>query len=350
MFLNYYLGRLFEDDSLLAKSRYYFELSVNKTKDGEIKNLHSFAEGLPGICWMISYFSKLTHEPIEVDRTIDKLIANSSVNAIKHKNVDPLYGGFGGIHYLSTQNSEYKNLVLNDICKNSNQYFCIDNLGMRCRNIILKYQKEKEFDIGYAHGLAGLVSILAREIPTNASINYLVIQMLKYIENHYKEGLKSLYPATCLETVNIGNEIIKEKYNIRLGWCYGDLSIATMYLTLYKYTGIKDYLEKSLNIANTTLYRMNRKDSHVNDVFFCHGSSYLAYIYYKFYEYSNDHRFLDASLYWKKDIIQNFNQHINGSDLVSYLNSLSGTIFVLLYLDENTIVKDDFFQSYLLNL
>lgn len=350
MFLNYYLGCLFEDDSLLMKSRFYFESSIIKTKDGEIKNLYSFAEGLPGICWMISYYSKLINEPVEIDRTIDNLIATSAINSIKQKNVDPLYGGFGGIHYLSTQNSGSKNLVLDDICKKSKLYFCIDNFGMRCRNIILKYQKENEFDIGYAHGLSGLVSILAREIPTNATINYLVNQMLKYIERQYRKGFKSLYPATCLETVNISSEIIKEKYNIRLGWCYGDLSIATMYLTLYKYTGIKEYLDRSLNIAQSTLCKRSRKDSHVNDVFFCHGSSYLAYIYYKFYVYSNDHRFLDASSYWKKDVIQNFAQYMNARDIVSYLNSLSGAIFVLLYLNESNIIRDDFFQSYLLNI
>lgn len=350
MLLNYYLGCLFEDDSLLIKSLQLYEWSIAKTNEGNIKNLHSFAEGLPGVCWLISYYSKLIHEPIENDNTIDELVAISALNSIKHKNIDPLYGGFGGMHYLSTQYSEYRNLILDDICKNFKIYFYLDDWGMRCKNTILKYQKENEFDIGYAHGLAGIVSILAREIKTNETIQYLVTQMLIYIERQYKIGYKSLYPATCIEAVSISDEILEDKYNIRLGWCYGDLSIATMYLTLYKHTNVEYYLEKSLMIAQATLSKINRKEAHVNDVFFCHGSSYLAYIYHKFYTYSHDKRFLDASLYWKKDVLQNFAQHMNSRDLVSYLNSLSGAIFVLLYLDESNIIGDDFFQSYLLNI
>ena len=91
MFLNYYLGCLFEDNSLLVKSSHYYELSITKANTGGIKNLYSFAEGLPGICWMISYYSKLIHEPIEIDSAIDKLIAISAINSIKHKNIDPLF-------------------------------------------------------------------------------------------------------------------------------------------------------------------------------------------------------------------------------------------------------------------
>lgn len=351
MFLNYYLGSLFKDDSLLMKSLLFYERSIVAINKGKIKNLHSFAEGLPGICWMISYYSKLIHEPIEFDYTIDELVAISALNSIKHNNIDPLYGGFGGIHYLSTQYSDYKSLVLDDICENFEQYFYLDNRGLRCKNTILKYQKENEFDIGYAHGLAGIVSILAREMKANTTVQYLVAQMLKYIEGQYRIGYKSLYPATCLEATNISNEMLDEKYNIRLGWCYGDLSIATMYLTLYKYTSIKSYLDKSLMIAQATLCKRNRKEAHVNDVFFCHGSSYLAYIYYKFYTFSNDKRFLEASLYWKRDVVQKFSDHIKSHDMLSFLNSLSGTIFVLLYLDkEDNIIKEDFFQSYLLNI
>lgn len=100
MFLNYYLGSLFKDDSLLMKSLLFYERSIVAINKGKIKKLHSFAEGLPGICWMISYYSKLIHEPIEFDYTIDELVAISALNSIKHNNIDPLYGGFGGIHYL----------------------------------------------------------------------------------------------------------------------------------------------------------------------------------------------------------------------------------------------------------
>ena len=60
-----------EDDSLLIKSHQLYEWSIAKTNEGNVKNLHSFAEGLPGVCWLISYYSKLIHEPIEYDNTID---------------------------------------------------------------------------------------------------------------------------------------------------------------------------------------------------------------------------------------------------------------------------------------
>lgn len=52
MLLNYYLGCLFEDDSLLIKSNQLYEWSIAKANEGNIKNLYSFAEGLPGVCWL----------------------------------------------------------------------------------------------------------------------------------------------------------------------------------------------------------------------------------------------------------------------------------------------------------
>ncbi|MDO4771525.1 MAG: lanthionine synthetase LanC family protein [Porphyromonas sp.] len=350
LFLNYYIGKLLHDDSLVNFSSIIFEQSLLNTIQGQITNLHSFADGLPGICWMLSYYSRLRGDSFEIDENVDAAIIYAAKHAFRSQNPDLLYGGMGGLFYLSQKSNIISLNELFNIAKDYIEICLKDSKGARCKNSILRYQKNKEFDIGYAHGLSGFVSVLATLTPlNNEEINNIIKLNLKYIEEQFRTGYKSYYPATVIEDRPPTQKEIKDKYNIRLGWCYGDLAIATMYLTLFVKSNKKEYYEKSISLARATLVRRERIDTHINDIFFCHGSSYLTYIYYKFYQYTKDPFFLEASQFWRNDVVANLEQALKGNDLVSFLNSISGAIFVLLYIDEG-IIHDDFFQAYLLNI
>lgn len=349
LMLNYAIGKLYQDQNLLDKANRIYQEIIDRISDGKVHDCHSFANGLPGICWLLDYYSQLTdNKSLVVGPEIEQLLKESAIKSFEMGYADPLYGGMGGLYYFIMKYGEY-NEDIRDIFQAFYRNGKKDELGFRSRNAILEEDVDEEYDIGFAHGLAGYVSILSMIKSGTPEIDQCIAESLHYIEQQYREDSVSKYPASLLEA-STSSEEMDEKYNIRIGWCYGDLSIATMYLHLYNRTGNKSYFDKALNLAMGTLVRRSRKLSHVNDIYFCHGSSYLYFIYNLFYKVSHEERFLKQSLYWGR--YTQTHLHIEKElkkNSLSFLNGIIGPLFVWLYADKQILDKR-IFQSYFLNI
>ncbi len=348
MMLNYYFGTLYNIKEYLEKAEDLFLEIQNIIINGDFKNCTSFANGLPGLCWLLNYYSALTHkDEFKIGEDIENIIKKYSIAAFNNDNPDPLYGGMGGLYYFALKSSQYnKNTteIFETFLKKGRQ----DDNSFKIYNRILENASVKEYDLGFAHGLAGYLSITSL-IKKQKFKDSFIRSSLKYINSQYRTDYISRFPASIDDDETIKKDLT-ERYNIRIGWCYGDLSIATMYMHLFKHNSQNEYYQKSINLALETLNRKSLKLSHVNDIYFCHGSSYLYFIYYKFYKITNDKRFLEQSDYWRNYTLNNLNMaNEMKKSMLSFLNGLAGVLFVWLYVDEQ-IINDDFFQSYFINI
>ena len=349
LMLNYALGKLYQDQVLLDKADRIYNEIIDRISDGKIHDCHSFANGLPGICWLLNYYSQLSgRKSFVIGSEVEQLLKESAIKSFEKGYADPLYGGMGGLYYFITKDGEH-NKDIHDIFQAFYKNGKKDNLGFRSRNVILEDDKDEEYDIGCAHGLAGYVTILSMIKSHDTEIDSCIEESLNYIERLYREDSISKFPTSLLER-NASPEEMDEKYNVRIGWCYGDLSIATMYLHLFYRTGKQEFYNKAIKLAKGTLIRKSRKLSHVNDIFFCHGSSYLHFIYDQFYQISHEKCFQTQSLYWNRYTQSHFNyKKLLNKNSLSFLNGIIGPLFVWLYTDKHILDKR-IFQSYFLNL
>ena len=58
LLLNYAIGKLYQDQSLLDKADRIYKEIIYRISDGKVHDCHSFANGLPGICWLLDYYSQ----------------------------------------------------------------------------------------------------------------------------------------------------------------------------------------------------------------------------------------------------------------------------------------------------
>ncbi len=349
LMLNYSVGMLYQDSQLLQKADKIYEEIIDRISEGNVHDCHSFANGLPGICWLLNYYSQMARkEPFTIGPEVEQLIKRAAVKSFEMGYADPLYGGMGGLYYFIMKYREY-NPDIAAMFKAFYEKGKKDDKGFRSANAILKEDKEGEYDIGFAHGLAGYISILSMIKNPDDEIRSCLEESLHYIERLYRKKSLSKYPASLLEYDATEAEM-DEKYNVRIGWCYGDLSIATMYLHLYNRTHRKEFYDKAINLAKITLKRKSRKWSHVNDINFCHGSSYLYFIYDHFYKLTHEKCFHKQSLNWNRYTQVHFDiKKAMNKNALSFLNGIIGPLFVWLYVDKHILDKH-FFQSYFLNL
>ncbi|MDR1056029.1 MAG: hypothetical protein LBL90_09480 [Prevotellaceae bacterium] len=268
VYLNYFTG-------ILCSSPFYIKISrdlilhiLSKIEYAQINDYYSFANGLSGLCWLIDSFREKLDLDIEIDKEIDKTIADVAQYIYKLGNPDFLYGGGGALYYLAQKDQMNKKLI-EEILTTFKRVCKYDDKGIRFKNNMLKDAEVNEYDIGYAHGLSGYITILSYIYSRGIiSVKEMISDALKYIESYYNEHGDVCFHGSVLEGEN-------SEYKVRLGWCYGDLSIACMYMNLAKYLNHDIFFEKAYSLALHTTKRSTPQTAGITDLNYCHGASNL---------------------------------------------------------------------------
>jgi lantibiotic modifying enzyme len=164
---------------------------------------------------------------------------------------------------------------------------------------------EVSFNMGLAHGVPGIISILGMIHQKGIAItqtNDLIRKGISWMlaaENSPEEGLTSLYPVL----VDASHQPLTGKHS-RLGWCYGDLGIATLLLNAGIWLKDDAYQEKALHIFHHTLEHRNIKNGSVHDACLCHGSAGIAQIYRRAWLQTKDPILLTGATHWLQQTLQ----------------------------------------------
>ena len=84
-----------------------------------------------------------------------------------------------------------------------------------------------------------------------------------------------------------------------MGWCYGDLGIASVLLCVARRVERNDWLASAISVLNQCLGRFASEDG-VVDTPLCHGAVGVAHMYNRIYQTDGDPRCRDASIFWFK--------------------------------------------------
>jgi lantibiotic biosynthesis protein len=140
----------------------------------------------------------------------------------------------------------------------------------------------KIYDLGLAHGSLGVLVILAMAFRLKVcgpQVRQLVHDGVKWIlsrkREHVAEGLPSFLtlPAGPLTS--------------RLGWCYGDASLAAALFVVSRLMGNRAWAEEAIHVARR-LTPDHPAANTVTDAALCHGAAGLMHINHRLYQWSQD--------------------------------------------------------------
>lgn len=306
----------------LTKKEDYIN-KIHKTLENIVEILNTseygltYCNGLVGIGYMFNFlrnkgiltegFNTEIKDSLEF---IDNSIVNFSlINTETIEDTDFLHGSFGAAFYLNERlkdntNIELKksviilfeklsDIVLNDI-KNTKSV----------RDVTFYDDNTHRTNCGLAHGHISHIIIFSKfleNFPNNKLVYQALIECINCILDFENENDSNLsqFPSIAVNKLTA-------KYDVPLGWCYGDQTIS---IGLYKASKIlKDETlrRKSFKLAYQNLKRDTIEKTYPSqsyDAGFCHGLSSVAYIHKKWFSISDDKKFNDLYEKFISDII-----------------------------------------------
>jgi lantibiotic modifying enzyme len=157
---------------------------------------------------------------------------------------------------------------------------------------VAKRFPQGNFDMGVAHGVPGVVAMLALANAAgvgcrpllDAAVAWLLAQKLPPEE-------QSIFPHVIAPDRAPGPS--------RLAWCYGDLGIAAALLVAARATAEPAWEREALAIAHTCA-RRPEETAGVVDAGVCHGAAGNAHIFNRFFQATGDLQFAEAARFWLK--------------------------------------------------
>ena len=262
----------------------------------------SLSEGLTGVGWFLEYINQAQLDDYnpELCEDIDDVMTNTLAITPWNGEIE-MVSGLAGLSvygakrlHKTEQTIFYEKLIGHFealATQSSDQTITWSQPRHSAYRIDTKNRERTEFNLGLAHGIPGIIASLlpALMIPSLFErTKTLLVQSCDWLLQQQLDSNESmsLFPSSS-----------HAKSSSRLGWCYGDLTIA---LTLYrvgKALGIKKYLNVAEKIS---LHSSNRgqEEAFVKDTGICHGSAGLALIFNLLYNESGNKELMFASNKW----------------------------------------------------
>lgn len=295
----------------------YYEESIQNILD-IIKQSHdypyTFCDGLAGTAWFFDFLKENKIVDIDDDffDDIDDVLINAGTIFINHGNYDFLHG-VGGIILTLLHRTE------------SNRGHLI-KLVQRLLSIRINYRGTKtwrfithensinnqfQISLGLSHGLPSLMVLLSKCIKQDIcpeECNQAISETYNFIHNYRN---KQITPTDYSYYPSIINNHTDYNYQSRLGWCYGDLSIASGFLVTGTNIGNTSMIAEAQEIYKYYAEAQDRKEFGIKDAGFCHGASGLAYLFHKMYQRDKCEEYKTAYKYWLKRTLD-LSNHTNG--------------------------------------
>jgi hypothetical protein len=267
--------------------------------------IFTHCSGLAGIGWLYEYLSQrkiIDYETNTLLEEFDACLEKMLNNFMQENNYDFLHGGVGVALYFAKRVTKKKELVsvLNQFLEDLEKISTSQENGLMKWFSFLGEQHNPQhgYNISLSHGMASIVAILAKlyniegidkektEKLLRGATQYVLVQEID------KDKYGSFFSNYAIES---SSTIIKS----RLGWCYGDLGIAS---ALYQ-SGIilkeKVWIEKAIEVLSFAVTnRRGLADNFVSDAGLCHGSAGIGHIFYRMWWNTKLPKFKDAADFW----------------------------------------------------
>lgn len=152
--------------------------------------------------------------------------------------------------------------------------------------LLPKWQRELApdgyFNLGLAHGIPGVVAILARYIAAGVEVERartLLEGALAYLRSVAGPRTGSRYPTWLASQ--------RQEAEPRVAWCYGDLGVAVAVMSAAIATGRDDWRDEALDLAHGMAAR-SFEASQVVDAGLCHGAAGVAHLFNRLSQATGD--------------------------------------------------------------
>jgi lantibiotic modifying enzyme len=154
----------------------------------------------------------------------------------------------------------------------------------------LESSPEGNFNVGVAHGVPGVLPVLAQACAAGVDARELLDGAVAWtLAQKMPDGEDSSFPYTAVEG--------GEPKPTRLAWCYGDLGIAVALLVAARAVGEESWEREAVAIGRKAARR--RVDgSGVIDAGLCHGAAGAGHLFNRLYQATGDPAFREAAVYW----------------------------------------------------
>ncbi len=267
--------------------------------------VHTYCNGFTGIAAGLHHLAKmglLDDDPAELLEDIDPAIHEFAMADFQSGNWDFLHGGLGAFHYFLSR-SDYKNFTpyfekyLNHLEQSAEQ----TPTGLRWQMKPLRPEdKEKKlYSLGLSHGLPSIMMVLAlciqKGIAETVCRRLLRAAGNQLLANKLPRGSASIFPS-------MESDGTRPPAPSRMGWCYGDLSIAVVLYTAGDALNDDTLKTEACTTAMACTKRI-MPDPAIYDAGFCHGAAGIAQIYLRLHQLSGEAVFLDNFYYWVNETL-----------------------------------------------
>ncbi len=247
------------------------------------KTHRSFCSGVSGLVWLLIHLEETeilfnTCRVIGAD-VIDNIFLYS-IDEIKNSRYDYMHNGLGsalafvagyriGLNYKDQLEAIVNELYKSALRKGDTIFW---------QYLLPEKPETKMVSQGLSHGLPSIVAILSKIYEAGIAqekCKEMIQGMINFmLSSRNPPDVYSLYPASVkLHSPH------SSASGSRIGWCYGDLNIATALYYANKVSTIDNYEHITKEILYHSISRNGQSNAAIIDGSFCHGTSGTAHYY-----------------------------------------------------------------------
>lgn len=329
----------------------------------------SLYEGFDGVAWTIDYLQrcKVIEDSDILSDFIPHLVSSIEID-IANNHYDVLYGFIGKLQYF-INSGQYDAPGIRELFIGAVD--ALDKSSLRNANGIYWLEREsiQTVNLGYAHGLPGILVFLARLHDLGVGHPRIAVMIEDIVSTLLAQQNSPLGISVYGSGYSLEHEVSSFS---RLAWCYGDLGICYALLYSGKIVRNEMWIREALSIKDRIISRgiaesglTHFHDYSFFDTAFCHGISGISYFLFKINELIGGDGILEKRLsYWNNELIKNLEIQLAIEDTIYYpyqpntgdevyildkemmLNGVCGTALVLLSLQYQKADWCDLFLIY----
>lgn len=256
--------------------------------------LHTYCSGLAGIFSGLGYLEKqglIDVDFSDVEAGYRDYLYRKMCSDFSSNHYDFMHGGLGvALHFQDDEKfiGAALDYLERSAVRDGDKLKWVSGLGQ---------EKGRGYNIALSHGMSSIAAILCRfhkksfqrervEGLLNGCINYILSQEVDPAD------WGCWFPSQSHENED------SVKHTSRLGWCYGDLGVATTLWQAGGTLGRTDWQYKALEVMRFSAGRRMPEEKTIRDAGICHGSAGVAMIFNRMYNLTGDDLFRETHDYW----------------------------------------------------
>ena len=284
-------------DSLKKTFNMYLDNCLKNMSNGP--TYHTYSNGLAGTLVGLKHLQNIGMINIdmkEFESQIESYLVNKMIVDLDSDNYDFLHGAIGVGIYLQKAfpQKSYHNLIISYL---DNHRIQDSDNSFKWPSSIMKgntNEMETVYNISLSHGMSSIAVYLSRLIATGNNsrrITDLLSGTVNFILDQEIDSKQygSFFPPVSKEFSVSAS---------RMGWCYGDLSVAMSVFQAGLVTENNNWKQKALEVLNFATGRRDLQNGAVHDAGLCHGSAGIAQIFRRAYLLTGEKKFRECSYYW----------------------------------------------------